>query len=219
MLKRFCLISALLLAPFFGSLLDGKGGLQADPSDDFSFSLKHGPEEKAYRLLNAKQVETIFRDRLDLFPVSQLPTVSRHFLRLCEEHRFDPAFVLSLIEVESSFRIKVISEMGAVGLMQVLPSTARIVTRDWGLNIKSYRSALQDPYFNLSVGIAYLATLRNRYRGMSPYYLVAAYNAGPGKIDELIERKSWEPRQTKRYYNEIRKQLQGMRFYQRADRV
>ena len=191
--------------------------IQADPSDDFSFTLAHTPEDEAYSLMPETQVTAILRDHLDLFPRSQAPRLARHLLHLCRYYRFDPAFVLALIEVESRFRTKVISPAGAVGLMQIMPSTARRVVKEMGVKLAPRKlrrqSFLLDPYINTTVGVAYLAWLRDHYRGMPPYYLVAAYNAGPAKIDELLARGAFRPVLTKKYYEAIRRGIPEFRFY------
>lgn len=185
------------------------GVRQTDPTDDFSFSLKHQGASRSYRLLSESRVTDILKERLDLFPVSQTPKLARHLLSLCLQYQFDPAFILSLIEVESRFKVKAISPVGAIGLMQVMPSTARMVTREWGLPSYSIR-ALMDPFMNISIGMAYLAWLRDRYRNLSPYYLVAAYNAGPAKVDTFIGRTGFNPIQTRSYFHAIRRRVHGM---------
>lgn len=213
MVKRFSLLITLTVAIGAAFCLSGAGRLQADPSDDFSFSLTHSPQVKAYSLLSERRVKQILADHLDEFPRSQVEPLARHLVSLCRKYRFDPAFVLSLIQVESSFRIRALSPMGAVGLMQVMPATGAVVARNLGLKIKITERVLQDPFVNLTLGVAYLAWLRDHYHGLSPYYLVAAYNVGPAKLDELRSRKSFKPVNTKKYYEAIRRGVPGFRFY------
>jgi hypothetical protein len=195
--------------------------IQADPTDDFSFTLSHGADVDAYWLMDEKDVSAIFADRLDLFPKSQTPKLARHFMMLCQKYRFDPAFILALIQVESRFKIKAKSPVGAVGLMQVMPATAAVVIREMGLPdhagspMLSHRS-LTDPFVNITLGITYLAWLRDHYRGLPPYYLVAAYNAGPAKIDDLISKGAFKPVQTKRYFENIRRGVPEFRFYRKT---
>lgn len=205
------MIALLLTVPSIGRL-------RTDPADDFSFSLAAKPSAESFRLMPESRVRAVFEDRLSRFPRAETARLSKHFLELCHRHRFDPAFVLSLIEVESSFKIRAESPFGAVGLMQVMPATAVLTARALGLEVESVEEAthrLKDPFFNLSVGMSYLAGLRDRYRGLPPYYLVAAYNIGPAKMDELRARKHFTPVNTKRYYESIRKGLPGLRFYRR----
>lgn len=191
---------------------------QADPTDDFSFSL-HSSGVRSYSLLSEQRVTEVLRERLDLFPVSETPRLARHLIRLCRETRFDPAFILSMIEVESRFRIRIESPAGAIGLMQVMPATATVVARTFlgeRADRMDFQEALQDPFLNLQIGITYLAWLRDKYRDLSPFYLVAAYNAGPAKIDGLLSRKSFKPVNTKRYYEAIRRGLPGLRLSRRV---
>lgn len=101
-----------------------------------------------------------------------------------------------MIQAESGFRPQVVSVAGAVGLMQVMPATARIS-----------RKKLLDPFENVSVGVAYLSYLRTylrgRYQELNPYYLVAAYNLGPAKLDSLLAKKSFRPLKTRAYFETI----------------
>lgn len=221
------------IALFLASVSFGFHG--ADPVDDFSFSLHASvPHGIRLNLMSEERVASVFRDRLDLFPKSQVPRLTRHFLNLCKAHDFDPAFVLSLIEVESRFRIKAVSPAGAVGLMQLMPATAALVLNEsWqvgqlqgvfshaGLdatqlkNVKYVEKALKDPFLNLTAGIIYLSWLRDRYRDFSPYFLVAAYNVGPARMDGLLSRGQFKPVNTKRYFDAIRRGMPSLRFYRR----
>lgn len=228
-IKQVCrrsVLFALLLAS--GAV----GLIQADPSDDLSFTL-HSPVADSNRTMSEAEVARILQDRLDLFPKSRIPRLSNHLVRLCQEYRFDPAFVLSLIEVESRFRIKAQSPVGAMGLMQIMPATGIVIARQMeaeqlypGIapalkrhDETAFSRHLQDPFLNLELGVAYLAQLRDRYRTLSPYYLVAAYNVGPARLDELLARKTFRPTGTKKYYEAIRKNLPAFRFYQGPEPV
>jgi hypothetical protein len=189
---------------------------RADPTDDFSLSLNHISEASVsgnYSLMSEPQVAGILADRLDLFPRSQTPRLAAHLVSLCRLHGFDPAFILSLIQVESEFHIKAESPVGALGLMQLMPQTARRFAADAGIGVELTDRVLLDPYVNLSVGITYLARLRDRYHGLSPYVLAAAYNVGPARMDVLLSRKSFRPAMTGRYYEAIRRGMPDLRFY------
>jgi len=96
----------------------------------------------------------------------------------------DPALVAAVIYEESRFRDDVSSHQGAVGLMQVLPSTAQEIARqtggtDWTLG------DLADPRVNTLYGSYYLRELLDRYGG-SELAAVAAYNAGQGNVDAWL---------------------------------
>lgn len=231
MKKFLALISAWTLGiSFFSALGTNVTRLEADPSDDLSLTLARAPTVDRFQWMSESNISDIFADHLVNFPKSQVPKLSRHLLSLCRHYRFDPAFVLSLIQVESAFNPKVISPMNAVGLMQVLPGTAQFVVRDTGLPfagvdeatstaVRKQRRAtermLTDPFYNLSIGVAYLAWLRDYYQDLDPYYLVAAYNIGPGRLDELRARKSFRPTETKKYYLAIRRRVHEFRSYKR----
>lgn len=165
---------------------------------------------QAMNTFTEQRVAGIFQRRLDIFPKSLVPKLANHVLRLCHKYQLDPALVLSLVHVESGFRIKAVSSAGAIGLMQLLPSTAQVVAKQLGISYAGSQS-LKDPFTNFSLGIAYLAVLRDRYHGSIPHYLVA-YNMGPAKLDELLLKKDSKLVHTKPYYKAIRKQLFEVRW-------
>jgi soluble lytic murein transglycosylase-like protein len=197
------------------------GFLSADPTDDLSLYLNQAPARDVYKLMSEKKVAEVFADHLDLFPQSLTPRLAHHMVQLCKYYRFDPAFILSLIQVESGFHVKAHSRVGAMGLMQIMPATARVMVDDWALPAPtgktSIERALTDPFFNLTMGVAYLATLREHYQGRSPYYLLAAYNVGPARMDELLARKAFRPDQTAKYYSAIRRGITGFRYYRHSE--
>jgi soluble lytic murein transglycosylase-like protein len=153
--------------------------------------------------------------------------LARHIISLCKKYRFDPSFVLSLIEVESGFRVKAVSPVGAVGLMQVMSPTAQFVIQDVGFHFSGHENfsglslrqkvltpqILMEPFINTAIGIAYLAWLRDYYRGYSPYHILAAYNVGPGRMNELLAQKSFSPVETKKYFLNIRRGVSQIRYY------
>jgi soluble lytic murein transglycosylase-like protein len=110
--------------------------------------------------------------------------IGRLVLELSDRHQFSPALILAVVEMESSYRFNVVSKAGAVGLMQLLPSTAREVALRY--KIRSFRTEadLRDPSVNLRLGVAYLASLRRQF-GNSLFY-IAAYNLGPSALQKRI---------------------------------
>lgn len=102
----------------------------------------------------------------------------------------------SLIRQESSFRPDVKSPAGALGLMQVLPSTGAEVAKD--LRIKGFEASesLLMPEINIRIGATYLNRLIKNFNGNLPLAL-AAYNAGPGRMRRwLSARKDLGPIET-----------------------
>lgn len=90
--------------------------------------------------------------------------------------RIDPALALAHMRQESNFRIDAVSPAGAVGLMQVLPTTANQMARRNGYDAGS----LFDPYSNIEYGQSFIETMRvsGATQGQLPK-IIAAYNAGP----------------------------------------
>ena len=97
----------------------------------------------------------------------------------------DPAWVLALIHVESRFYNFAVSRVGALGLMQLRPATAREFAARTGVPWHGPLT-LFDPVANVRIGIAYLAWLRARYGSLEA--ALAAYNWGPGRIDGRLAR-------------------------------
>jgi len=87
-------------------------------------------------------------------------------------YAIDPGLVLSIISVESNFKVGAKSGKGAQGLMQLIPATAD------RFNVRNAYDATQ----NIKGGLAYLRWLLSYYRGNVPL-AVAAYNAGEGNVD------------------------------------
>lgn len=96
-------------------------------------------------------------------------------------YQLDPALVAAVIYQESKFRSDAKSDTGAIGLMQLLPETARgIAIRTGGSRFQT--SDLYNPEINVRYGSWYLRNLLDRYDGDLATAL-AAYHAGPGNVD------------------------------------
>ena len=102
------------------------------------------------------------------------------------EQSADPALTLSIIRQESSFRPGAVSRAGAMGMMQLVPATARSMAGRLGL---PYEQAmlLADPDYNIRLGTTYLEALRGDYLD-SIILAAAAYNAGPSRANDWINR-------------------------------
>jgi soluble lytic murein transglycosylase-like protein len=222
-MKKYQILAIALVIGLLGLWGYPTGLLSADPTDDLSLYLAHAPARDVYKLMSERKVAEVLADNLDLFPKSLTPKLAHHVLELCKHYRFDPAFILSLIQVESGFHVKAQSSMGAIGLMQLMPATAQHMVDDWDLpgpkgmaTPAAMKRALTDPFFNITMGVAYLSTLRDHYQGRSPYFLLAAYNVGPARMDELLSRRQFKPDKTVKYYDAIRRGVTGFRYYKRT---
>lgn len=93
--------------------------------------------------------------------------------------------VLAVIRQESEFDAKAQSHAGARGLMQLMPATAKGVSRSAGLKYSKYKLTA-DPDYNLTLGQSYLAGLVEDYNGYLPM-AIAAYNAGPHRVKQWVK--------------------------------
>ncbi len=107
-------------------------------------------------------------------PVLHKPLINKY----AGEYKCDPLWVMAIIKVESGFMPSALSHRGAVGLMQLLPSTARDIAPEVGLQIQNDED-LKDPDINLHLGVYYLSKLEQLFPDDETAVL-AAYNAGPG---------------------------------------
>ena len=92
----------------------------------------------------------------------------------------ESAFILSIIRQESEFDLSANSHAGAKGLMQLMPYTAKLVSKQARLPYSKSRLTT-DPEYNINLGSHYIAGLILQYDGSYPF-AVAAYNAGPNRV-------------------------------------
>ena len=115
----------------------------------------------------------------------RFPTPHKDIIaRYTKQFDLDPAFVYALIRRESRFNPGAISSAGARGIMQVMPSTAKSVSRKH--KFTRYRlPRLTRLDTNIIIGTRYLADLQKQI-GTDPVLIAAAYNAGPGRIRKWL---------------------------------
>ncbi|NDU99455.1 lytic transglycosylase domain-containing protein [Pseudoroseicyclus tamaricis] len=102
-----------------------------------------------------------------------------------------PELALSIARRESEFNQYVGSPVGAQGLMQLMPGTAREVAVNQGLDYE-YERLTQDWQYNARLGSTYLAGLEEEF-GPSPVMIAAGYNAGPSRPRQWMEARG-DPR-------------------------
>ncbi len=103
-----------------------------------------------------------------------------------KETGLPPLFLASVIRQESLWDREAVSRSGAVGLMQLMPGTAREVARKSGLPSPT-DDLLRTPSWNIPAGSRYLKQVLDRSGGRVPLAL-ASYNAGPGNVDKWLAR-------------------------------
>lgn len=156
--------------------------------------LSDKPKDPAARTFAVSQSQTFRTTR---------PLVSGRaaaYESLIEQHAneqgVDANLVRAVIQAESAYNPRAVSGKGAMGLMQLMPATAR------AYNVFD----AFDPAENIRAGVAYLKSLLLKYRANLELAL-AAYNAGPGAIAKYGEVPPY--RETRQYVAKIRKAVDG----------
>jgi hypothetical protein len=211
-LRLTCLWGAILFGLSLGVSTVAPFGLSAEMpfADSMIYPTFRFYRGGAFASVTESTLSRIFADRLVGGPKGRdVPEkLAHHLYELCLRNRMDPAFVLSVIQVESSFRANAVSSAGAIGLMQIMPDTARKLRRK-----RVTRASLKNPFVNLELGVTYLQKLRVRYSGLSPYYALAAYNLGPHRLDQLRSKPGFKPEKTLQYYENIMRGVGDWRRY------
>ncbi|WP_192034728.1 transglycosylase SLT domain-containing protein [Halomonas sp. YLGW01] len=140
----------------------------------------------AYRGWHARAVQTTIAaglwDALDW----RFPEAYRDdFMHWGNRHGTDPYLLMAIARRESAYNPTVVSPAGARGLMQLMPATAREVSRRLGLEDPGPYGVL-NPETNIQLGSRYIQDMIARYRG-NRLAATAAYNAGPNRVDRWLE--------------------------------
>lgn len=143
---------------------------QGDPLAAINALRQAHPDYAAYR--GDEVSEEVFRL---LFPLTHWDLIRRN----AQAQGLDPYLVAGVIRQESGFHPRARSVANARGLMQVIPSTGRLVARRYGLRRLSPEQ-LYDPALNIRLGTTYLAEQVRRFGRIE--YALAAYNAGPVRV-------------------------------------
>ena len=128
----------------------------------------------------------IVRAEPDFYLRVRYPLEYEHILRAHgENYDLDPALLAAVVYAESRFDPSARSDAGAVGLMQLLPDTARGIALRTGGD-RFVTTDLLDPEINVRYGAWYLDHLRDRYGDLR--LALAAYHAGQGNVDDWLAR-------------------------------
>lgn len=136
-----------------------------------------------------------------------------HFTAVIEENAeyfdIEPALVYAVVKAESGYRADAVSPKGALGLMQLMPDTAKWIFDE--LNYKhngdiDFKAFILRPEVNVLLATAYLSYLQ--YRFDSQTLAIIAYNAGEGRVAKWLEEGIKLPQdipfaETKKYYRRV----------------
>jgi soluble lytic murein transglycosylase len=117
------------------------------------------------------------------FPLAYAPQITRE----AENNQIDPAFAMAIARRESSFMVDAVSPAGARGLMQLMPSTVRYLSKE-----KVSNRSLFDPNKNLAYGMQYLRYLMDKLDN-NPVLVLASYNAGWKRVMEWLPQEQSQP--------------------------
>ncbi len=121
-----------------------------------------------------------------LFPLTNWETIKKQ----AAANNLDPFVVAGLIRQESVFNPKALSRANARGLMQLLPSTGKMVAKSQGLGAIG-PADLYNPTLNITLGTAYLSEQLGKFGRVE--LAAAAYNAGPGRVVQWKAARPVEP--------------------------
>lgn len=93
-------------------------------------------------------------------------------------HMINPAIIASIICIESSFNKNAVSPKGAMGLMQLMPDTAKWICDK--INVEYNKELLFDVSYNIKLGSYYFSYLTNKFNNLDT--AIVAYNAGEGNV-------------------------------------
>lgn len=142
-----------------------------------------------------------------IYPFPYQEIVYRYAL----ENEIDPFLIAGVIRAESKFNTQAVSPKGAMGLMQMMPETAKWVAEQ--MENKNFNTEhLESPEVNIAMGTWYLASLRKEFKS-NEVLMLAAYNGGRGNVKQWMGQYGWtmsfnDPekipfRETKEYVNRV----------------
>lgn len=129
--------------------------------------------------------------------------------KICNDNNIDTNLIMAVIKTESSFSPTVISQKGAVGFMQILPSTAEWVCEIYGMEFESEN--LIDYKYNVNLGSKYLLYLMSKF---DLNWAIVAYNAGENNVSEWLKQGlTFEEIPFKESRNYLNKVLSNLDYY------
>ena len=142
-----------------------------------------------------------------LIPDEELREVARTMYDASRRYAVDYRLVLAVMDAESNFRHDVVSDAGAIGIMQVMPVVARTFSQEVGIPYE--RDVLRCPHANVRFGVYYLSWLSRHYD--NDYAILYAYNVGYTRARQNMQRssepKTWYTRKVMEEYERNRSRL------------
>ncbi|QJD83924.1 lytic transglycosylase domain-containing protein [Cohnella herbarum] len=146
-----------------------------------------------------------------IYPISFQEEIKKN----AATYDLDPLLIAAIIRVESNYRLNAVSPKGAVGIMQIMPETAKWILQKDDFGSITVKDAGREAHAGIALGSWYVKELNRQFDGKLIVSL-AAYNAGPGKVRQWLEKGTWDgEEQTLRNipYGETRHYVQRVMYY------
>jgi len=134
-----------------------------------------------------EKTATFLKERRTGGSEERIKAIANSVYEESKRYDIDYRLVLAVMKVESNFKNEAISRHGARGLMQVKLSSARIIGRESGVEVKGAK-CLHEPEKNIKIGVSYLSKLRDMFDNIVS--ALHAYNAGPAKVKKASSEDS-----------------------------
>ena len=144
------------------------------PMEETSFSEDSGEIIKIVKAISE------YRSSLDKEDINFFANIVQEESK---KHGYDWELILAIIKTESELDVRAISYKGAVGLMQLMPSTAKWLSPKLGLKYEG-RDSLYDPEYNVKLGTHYLYIMHQQFGNIEK--AITAYNAGPTRLARYL---------------------------------
>ncbi|MFC5649143.1 lytic transglycosylase domain-containing protein [Paenibacillus solisilvae] len=106
-------------------------------------------------------------------------------------YQLEPHLLAAIIRVETNYSADAVSKKGAIGIMQLMPDTAEWIVQKGGFTNVTNESLSSRADISIEVGSWYLKSLNDQFKD-NKYVVIAAYNAGPGKVSRWLEDGTWD---------------------------
>lgn len=125
----------------------------------------------------------------------------------CKTYQVDKSLVMAIIKCESGYNERAKSVKGAIGLMQLMPSSAKWCAHKLGIEYSD--EMLYNPRYNINIGVYYLSYLLDKF---DLNYAICAYNAGEGNVSKWLANDGEIPFYETRAY--LYKVIRAQKIYQ-----
>ena len=163
-------------------------------------------------------VLTILVFQMQVLPKLYPKEYSEYVEKYAKEYEIDPLWIYSIVKAESNYKINAKSKSNAIGLMQIMLSTAKEIGSEINFEEDITEEKLYEPETNIQIGTAYFKILLEKYNNTN--LALIAYNAGMGNLDKWLEQGIIDPQgenlenipyaETKNY---VKKILQNYKVY------